>query len=73
MKVKLGKYVHSKTGNPYKVIAVGKHSETLEEMVTYEAMYENPDGKVWIRPLKSFTEIVIINGKKVPRFKLIKE
>ena len=71
--MKFGKYIHSKTGNLYKVIAIGKHSETLEEMVVYEALYDNPDGKIWIRPVKSFTEEVVINGKKVPRFKFVKE
>ena len=71
--MKLGKYIHSKTGNPYRVIAVGKHSETLEEMVVYEALYDNPDGKIWIRPVKSFTEEVVLKGKKVPRFKFIEK
>ena len=71
--MKLGKYIHSKTGNPYRVIGVGKHSETLEEMVVYEALYDNPDGKIWIRPVKSFTEEVVLKGKKVPRFKFIEK
>lgn len=72
-KVKQGKYRHSKTGNFYRVIGVGKHSETLEELVVYEALYDNPDGKIWVRPLKSFTEEVVIKGKKVPRFRFIGE
>ena len=71
MKVALGEYIHSKTGNPYQVIAVGKNCETLEEMVVYEALYDNPDGKIWIRPLKSFTEKVVVNGKKTPRFRKV--
>lgn len=71
-KIKLGKYQHSKTGNFYKVIGVGKHSETLEELVVYEALYDNLDGKLWIRPVKSFMEKVVINGKRIPRFKFIK-
>ncbi|HKB88364.1 MAG TPA: DUF1653 domain-containing protein [Patescibacteria group bacterium] len=69
--MKLGKYQHSKTGNFYKVIGVAKHSETLEELVVYEALYENPQGKLWVRPVKMFLEKVEINGKKVPRFKFI--
>lgn len=71
--VKLGKYQHSKTGNLYKVIGVAKSSETLDEFVVYEALYENPRSKLWIRPLKMFLEKVEINGQKVPRFKLVRK
>ncbi len=71
--MKLGKYQHSKKGTYYRVLAIGKHSETLEEMVVYEALYENPTSKIWIRPKKMFMEKIILNGKKVPRFKLIEE
>lgn len=71
--LKLGKYQHSKTGNFYKVIALAKHSETLEDMVVYECLYDNPASKIWVRPLSMFTEEVEINGKKVPRFKFVGE
>lgn len=71
--MKLGKYKHSKTGNFYRVLSVAKHSETLEELVVYECLYDNPKSKVWVRPLKMFLESVVINGKKVPRFKFMKE
>ena len=37
--MKLGKYKHSKSGKYYRVIAVAKHTETLEEFVVYEALY----------------------------------
>lgn len=70
-KMKLGKYQHSKTGNFYNVIALAKHSETLEDLVVYEALYDNPESKIWVRPLNMFLENVEINGKKVPRFKFI--
>jgi len=40
-------------------------------MVVYEALYENPEGKLWVRPLKMFIEEVEVNGKKVPRFEYI--
>lgn len=65
-------YKHSKSGNLYKVIALVKHSETLEDMVVYEAMYDNKVSKFWVRPLEMFSDIVEINGQKVPRFELIK-
>lgn len=70
MKLKLGRYQHYK-GHFYKVIGIAKHSETLEELVIYEALYENPDGKLWVRPLKMFLEKVEINGKKIPRFRFV--
>jgi len=69
--MKLGKYKHSKTGNFYRVIGVAKHSETLEELVVYEALYDNPTSKFWVRPIKTFLEKVEINGKKLPRFKFV--
>lgn len=56
----------------YKIIAFGKHSETLEDLVVYQALYESKDFpmfQIWIRPLKMFEEIV--NG--TPRFILIEE
>lgn len=48
-KIKLGKYRHFK-GKEYEVIAIAWHSETLEEMVVYRALYD--DGGVWVRPAK---------------------
>lgn len=67
--IKLGKYKHYK-GKEYEVIGVAKHSETLEELVVYRALY----GKhyLWVRPLKMFLEDVKVDGKKIPRFKFIK-
>ena len=72
-KLKLGKYQHAKKGAFYRVLAVAKHSETLEELVVYEALYDNPTSKIWVRPLKMFLEDVTINGKIVPRFKFVEE
>lgn len=69
--MKPGKYQHSKTGNFYRVIGVAKHSETLEDLVVYECLYENPQSKIWVRPLKMFLEEVEINGRKLPRFKFV--
>ena len=69
--MKLGKYKHLKTGNFYRVIGVAKHSETLEELVVYKALYDNPTSKFWVRPIKMFLEKVKINGKKVSRFKYV--
>jgi hypothetical protein len=50
-------------------LAVAQHSETKEKLVVYQALYGKKG--YWVRPLKMFTEKVLINGKKVPRFKFI--
>jgi hypothetical protein len=66
--IKLGKYRHYK-GNEYEVIGVARHSETLEDLVVYKALYGNYD--LWVRPLNMFLEEVEVNGKKVKRFEYI--
>lgn len=70
--LKLGRYKHYK-GKEYKVIGVAKHSETLEEMVVYEALYDNSESKLWVRPKEMFLEEVEVNGKKIPRFEYLGE
>lgn len=64
-------YKHYKKWTEYKVIAIWKHSETLESMVVYEAQYDNPESKIWIRPLEMFKEKVEFEWKLVNRFELI--
>lgn len=64
-----GLYRHYK-GKMYKVHQVVRHSETLEELVIYEALYENPLGRWWARPLTMFLETVELEQKKTPRFEL---
>lgn len=68
MKVIPGIYCHYK-GKEYRVLGVAKHSETLEELVVYEALYENPESKFWVRPIKMFFEEVLVDGARQPRFK----
>ena len=68
--MRLGKYRHFK-GNEYEVIAIAKHSETLEELVVYRALYG--DGEVWVRPMKMWNETVERDGKTVKRFTYIGE
>ena len=63
--IKLGKYRHFK-GNEYEVIGVAKHSETLEDMVVYKALYG--DGGLWVRDAKMFDETVTVNGETIKRF-----
>lgn len=68
--LKLGKYRHYR-GNEYEVIGVAKHSETLEEMVVYQALYG--EKQIWLRPLKMFMEEVEVDRKKRLRFEYIGE
>ena len=64
-----GLYKHYK-GNLYEVISMAHHSETLEEMVVYKALYKTKFGEnsIWVRPAKMFEEFVILEGKSVKRF-----
>lgn len=68
--IKPGIYEHYK-GNRYKVIAIANHSETLEKMVVYKALYGEVE--YWVRPLSMWEELVEVNGEKVPRFRYIGE
>lgn len=67
--LELGLYQHYK-GKLYEVIGVAKHSETLEDMVLYKALYQGdfPAGQLWVRPKNMFLEEVEIDGEKVARF-----
>ena len=61
----LGRYRHYK-GNEYEVMAVARHSETLEPVVVYRALYG--EGGLWVRPHAMFCEQVIVDGQPVRRF-----
>lgn len=60
-----GKYRHFK-GKEYEVLHIAKHSEDLEPMVVYRALYG--EGEVWVRPLAMFADSVTREGKTMPRF-----
>ncbi len=64
------KYRHFK-GKEYRVLAVARHSETLEEMVVYQQLYG--ERGVWVRPLGMFLEIVERDGKRMYRFEEVPE
>lgn len=74
-KIKIGIYQHYK-GVKVRVIGVGLHSETLEELVLYEKLADfrgYKKGSLWARPKEMFLEKVTVNNKKIPRFKFIRE
>ena len=58
-------YRHFK-GNVYRVLHIARHSETLEEMVVYQAMYG--ERGVWVRPKSMFEEVIERDGKSFRRF-----
>ncbi len=68
--LKLGKYKHFK-GNLYEVVAVARHSETLEEFVVYKALYDNELSIFWVRPKAMFIGRVSVNGREIDRFEFI--
>ncbi len=67
-----GFYEHYK-GMRYKVHGVVRHSETLEELVLYETLYENPRGRMWVRPREMFLQFIDLAGVRTPRFRLLNE
>ncbi len=71
MSLKLNALYEHYKGKQYKVLNIVKHSETLEDLVFYECLYENDLGKYWVRPLKMFLEDIVVDGVKRPRFKLL--
>ncbi len=72
MTVTPGYYVHYKNKN-YEVLGTARHSETLEELVVYRALYKGdfPIGQLWARPAAMFAENVVVNGVEMPRFRKV--
>lgn len=68
--IRVGKYRHFK-GNEYEVIGVASHSETLEPMVVYRALYGQ--GGLWVRPASMWNDTVERDGVTYRRFTYIEE
>ena len=68
MELKRGKYRHFK-GGMYEVLSLANHSETLEKMVVYRALYGA--GEIWVRPAAMWNETVERDGKIFQRFTYI--
>lgn len=62
------KYRHFK-GNEYLVLHLATHSESLEKIVVYQALYGEMG--IWVRPLDIFLGQIEVNGKSVNRFEEI--
>ncbi|GAC1355912.1 MAG: hypothetical protein NVSMB34_09560 [Variovorax sp.] len=60
-----GRYRHYK-GGEYEVLGTARHSETLEPMTLYRALYGTQG--LWVRPARMFGETVAIDGKMLRRF-----
>ncbi len=65
MEIKPGKYRHFK-GKEYEVLGVAQHSETMEPMVVYRALYGEKG--LWVRPAAMWTETVMRDEYSGPRF-----
>ena len=70
MEIRPGKYRHFK-GREYEVLFTARHSETLEELVVYRALYG--EHGLWVRPAAMWNETVTRDGNTFQRFTYIGE
>lgn len=70
MELKKGKYRHFK-GMEYELLGVARHSETMEPMVVYRALYG--EGGLWVRPEAMWTEHIDRDGYHGSRFQYLEE
>jgi len=68
--IRPGRYRHFK-GKEYLVLYQARHSETLEPMVVYQALYG--ERGIWVRPASMWNETVEHNGMRLPRFEFCGE
>lgn len=68
--IRPGRYRHYK-GGEYEVLFIARHSETLEDMVIYKALYGA--GGIWARPAYMWNETVVHDGEQVLRFTKISD
>ena len=68
--IRRGRYRHFK-GKEYEVLHVATHSETLEPMVVYRALYG--EQSVWVRPAAMWNEMITRDGVTQPRFTYLGE
>ena len=58
-KIEIGKIYKHYKGNSYKIIALAKHSETVEDMIVYQSA---KDSQTWVRPLNMWNDIIDEKG-----------
>jgi hypothetical protein len=71
IQIKIGKKYRHFKGNEYLALHLAKHSETLEELVVYQALYG--ERGIWVRPLGMFLGQKEVDGRLVNRFEEIEE
>ncbi|WP_027631325.1 DUF1653 domain-containing protein [Ruminiclostridium cellobioparum] len=69
-RIRPGIYRHFK-GKEYRVLYIARHSETLEDMVVYQALYGEMG--IWVRPASMWDEMVQRDGQSFRRFEYIGE
>jgi len=73
-KVPVGSVFEHYRGMRYEILSIGRHSESEDLHVVYQALYSDPvfgDRAIWIRPLAMFLEEIELNGKKTQRFRRV--
>lgn len=70
MEIKPGQLYRHYKGKHYRILALGQHSETDEELVAYQ---RQEDGRIKFRPHELFFNEVEWEGKKLPRFVLVED
>lgn len=71
MEIESGLWRHSKSGKEYQVLGTAYHSETMEQVVVYQAQYDTNElgpNPVFVRPIEMWNEKVTVGGLDVPRF-----
>ena len=66
-----GQYYRHFKGNVYRILHIAKHSETLEDIVVYQAMYG--ERSIWVRPKAMFEEVIERDGRSFRRFEPISD
>ncbi|MDO4462530.1 MAG: DUF1653 domain-containing protein [Bacteroidia bacterium] len=69
--IKESRYFQHFKGGKYELLAFGKDSENMNDVVIYKALYD--DGQIWVRPKDMFFANVRKNGIETPRFREITE
>ncbi len=74
--IKLGKYLHNKSGKYYEVIGEALHTETDELLVLYKPLYGEEEFRkkmIFARPKEMFLEKVLLEGIEKERFKFVED